>query len=396
MKLGVIGFGQAGGKVTERLAEHDSENNTGIVVDAIAVNSAKADLLGLNQISENNRVLIGQSEVKGHGVGADNELGAQIAKNDMNEIMGAIDNFPVHKMDAFLIIAGLGGGTGSGGAPILADKINDMYDEPIYGLGILPAEDEGGIYSRNAARSLQTFVDSVDNLMLFDNDSWRESGQSVSDGYESMNNELINRIGLLFSAGEIDPNQGVGESVVDSSEIINTLGSNGLSTVGYSSTEIEYKKKNQGLLSSIGWGGTDETEDMDEQVQASNRITTLTRKAVMGRLTHPVNISSTERALVVVAGPPEYISRKGVENARQWVEQETECMEVRGGDYPIEGTDQLAVVVLLSGVSDSQRIRDLQQIGVEAQNKMDELEEGSDERLKDLVQDEDDELDDLF
>lgn len=396
MKLGVIGFGQAGGKITERLVEYDSNNHTGIVVDAVAVNTAKADLLGLDLIPDDNRVLIGQSEVKGHGVGADNELGADVAQSDLNEMMGAIDQFPVHKMDAFLIIAGLGGGTGSGGSPVLAREIKKRYDEPVYGLGVLPAQEEGGIYSRNAARSLQTLVDSVDNLLLFDNDAWREANESVGEGYDRMNNELITRIGVLFGAGEIDPNQDVGELVVDSSEIINTLGSNGLSTVGYSSTEIEYKKKNKGLLSKFGFGGTDATEDIDEEVQASNRITSLARKAVMGRLTHPADVSSTERALIVVAGPPDYISRKGVEQARSWIEDKTDCMEVRGGDYPIAGTDKLAVVVLLSGVTDSRRIKELQAIGVEAQQNMEELQADSEKQLEDLVQDEDDELDSLF
>ncbi|MFB6186953.1 MAG: cell division protein, partial [Halobacteriaceae archaeon] len=79
-----------------------------------------ADLMGLEHVPADNRVLIGQARVKGHGVGADNELGAEIAEEDQDEIMGAIDNIPVHEIDAFLIIAGLGGGTGSGGAPVLA------------------------------------------------------------------------------------------------------------------------------------------------------------------------------------------------------------------------------------------------------------------------------------
>jgi cell division GTPase FtsZ len=232
--------------------------------------------------------------------------------------------------------------------------------------------------------------------MLFDNDSWRETGESVGEGYARMNDELITRLGVLFGAGEIDPDGDIGELVVDSSEIINTLGSNGLSTVGYSSTEIDYKKKNKGLLSSLGFGGTSETEDMDENVQSSNRISSLARKAVMGRLTHPADVSSTERALIVVAGPPEYISRKGVEDARRWIEQETECMEVRGGDYPIKGTDTLAVVVLLSGVTDSRRVKDLQKIAVETQENMEELRENSEDDLDDLLQDEDDELDSLF
>jgi len=74
----------------------------------------------------------------------------------------------VHEIDAFLVVAGLGGGTGSGGAPVIARHLKRIHTEPVYGLGILPGSDEGGIYTLNAARSLKTFVDEVDNLMLFD------------------------------------------------------------------------------------------------------------------------------------------------------------------------------------------------------------------------------------
>ena len=62
--------------------------------------------------------------------------------------------------------AGLGGGTGSGGAPVIARRLKKLYVEPVYGLGILPARDEGGLYSLNAARSLMTFVKEVFNHFL--------------------------------------------------------------------------------------------------------------------------------------------------------------------------------------------------------------------------------------
>jgi len=171
MKLAMIGFGQAGGKILDKFIEYDKRHGSGIVRAAVAVNTAKADLMGLEHVPKENRVLIGQSRVKGHGVGADNELGAEIAEEDIDEVQGAIDSIPVHEVDAFLVVAGLGGGTGSGGAPVLAKHLKRIYTEPVYGLGILPGSDEGGIYTLNAARSFQTFVREVDNLMVFDNDS---------------------------------------------------------------------------------------------------------------------------------------------------------------------------------------------------------------------------------
>ncbi|MFB6120450.1 MAG: tubulin/FtsZ family protein [Halobacteriaceae archaeon] len=393
MKLAMIGFGQAGGKILDKFLEYDRRHDAGIVQAAVAVNTARADLMGLDHVPEENRVLIGQSRVKGHGVGADNELGAEIAEEDRDEVMGAIDGIPVHEIDAFLIIAGLGGGTGSGGAPVLAKYLKRIYTEPVYGLGVLPGGDEGGIYTLNAARSFQTFVREVDNLLVFDNDAWRQSGESMEGGYEEINQEIVTRFGVLFGAGEIDEGSEVAESVVDSSEIINTLSGGGVSTIGYASEGIEAEESSGGLLSRFT--GDDDAKPEDAAA-TTNRITSLVRKAALGRLTLPCEIDGAERALLVTAGPSAYLNRKGIERGRKWLEEQTGSMEVRGGDYPVRNSNQVASVVLLSGVTNVPRIKELQQVAIEAQDNIDEIKAESEENLKDLVEDDEDELESLF
>ncbi|MFT4945618.1 MAG: cell division GTPase FtsZ, partial [Halovenus sp.] len=97
MKLAMIGFGQAGGKIVDKFIQHDQATGSSVVRSAIAVNTAEADLLGLDHVPEENRILIGQARVKGHGVGADNELGAEIAEEDIDEIQNAVDKVPVHE-----------------------------------------------------------------------------------------------------------------------------------------------------------------------------------------------------------------------------------------------------------------------------------------------------------
>ncbi|MBC9986939.1 cell division protein [Haloferax volcanii] len=391
----MIGFGQAGGKVVDKFVEYDRERNAGIVRAAVAVNSAKADLLGLKNIPKDQRVLIGQSRVKGHGVGADNELGAEIAEEDIDEVQGAIDSIPVHEVDAFLVVSGLGGGTGSGGAPVLAKHLKRIYTEPVYGLGILPGSDEGGIYTLNAARSFQTFVREVDNLLVFDNDAWRKTGESVQGGYDEINEEIVNRFGVLFGAGEVQDGQEVAESVVDSSEIINTLAGGGVSTVGYASEGVEPRKNNGGGLLSRLTGG-DEPDDNLDTAHTTNRITSLVRKAALGRLTLPCEIEGAERALLVLAGPPEHLNRKGIERGRKWIEEQTGSMEVRGGDYPIPGAEKVAGVILLSGVTNVPRIKELQQVAIEAQDNIEEIRQESDSNLETLINDDEDELESLF
>jgi cell division GTPase FtsZ len=394
MKLAMIGFGQAGGKIVDKFVEYDKEHGSDIVRAAVAVNTAKADLMGLEHIPEDQRVLIGQSRVKGHGVGADNELGAEIAEEDMDEVQGAIDSIPVHEVDAFLVVAGLGGGTGSGGAPVIAKHLKRIYTEPVYGLGVLPGSDEGGIYTLNAARSFQTFVREVDNLMVFDNDAWRKTGESVQGGYDQINDEIVKRFGILFGAGEVEQGGEVAESVVDSSEIINTLAGGGVSTVGYAREEVENAGGGGGGLLSRLTGG--EEEDELDTAHTTNRITSLVRKAALGRLTLPCEIEGTERALLVMAGPPKYLNRKGIERGRKWLEEQTGSMEVRGGDYPVPNANFVASVILLSGVNNVPRIKELQQVAIEAQENIQEIQQESDEKLEGLVNDDDDELESLF
>ena len=390
MKLAMIGFGQAGGKIVDKFIEYDERTGSGVVRSAVAVNTAKADLLGLEHIPQSNRVLIGQARVKGHGVGADNELGAEIAEEDIDEIQGAIDSVPVHEVDAFLIVAGLGGGTGSGGSPVLAKHLKRIYTEPVYGLGILPGSDEGGIYTLNAARSFQTFVREVDNLLVFDNDAWRKTGESVESGYEQINDEIVRRFGVLFGAGEVSTGEDVAESVVDSSEVINTLAGGGVSTVGYDAESVDLGNSG-GLLSRF-------KRSEDEKIASANttnRITSLVRKAALGRLTLPCEIEGTERALLVVSGPSKHLNRKGIERGRKWIEEQTGSMEVRGGDYPISEPN-VAAAILLAGVHNVPRIKELQQVAIEAQENIDDIRQESEENLDTLVEDNEDELDPLF
>ena len=391
MKLGMIGFGQAGGKLVDKFLWYDQQSGGNIVRTAVAVNTAKADLVGLENIPHEQRVLIGQSRVKGHGVGADNELGAEIAEEDLYEMQGTIDSIPVHEVDAFLIIAALGGGTGSGGAPVLAKHLKRIYTEPVYGLGLLPSTDEGGIYTLNAARSFQTFVRETDNLLVFDNDAWRQTGESVEGGYNQINEEIVRRFGVLFGAGEIEIGGDVGESVVDSSEIINTLGGGGITTVGYATEDVE-PQSNSGLFSRF----SNSTDDPFDSADTTNRISSLVRKAALGRLTLPCEIDGAERALVVLSGPPEHLNRKGIERGRKWLEEQTGSMEVRGGDYPLPGEPKVGAAVMLSGVTTVPRIKELQRVAIEAQDNIDDIREESEGSLRDLVEDDHNELDPLF
>ncbi len=358
MRIFMLGYGQAGGRVADSFVEFANRTGQKFVVRALAINTARSDLVGLQNIPMEDRLLVGESLVKGHGIGADNEFGAEVATDELYTIQSAIDKRGTHKIDAFLIIAGLGGGTGSGGAPVLARRLRKLYEEPVYGLGVLPSKDEGSLYSLNAARSLMTFVNEVDNLFLFDNDAWKKGGESVKEAFTDINEEIVRRFGLLFGAGEANE---VGQMVVDASEVINTLKGGGISAIGYAAEEIE----SEGFLKKF-FGKKGSLEKMD----SVTRITSLVRRAVAGRLTIPCDVSTAEKALIIAAGPPKELSRKGMEKSKVRIEEMIRGTEVRGGDFPLVKGQHVATTVLFSGVSDIPRIKELQEIGAEAQDKI--------------------------
>lgn len=392
MKLCAIGLGQAGGKILDLFLKRDVNQQANIIEGAVAINTAEQDLYGLEYVPEEQRTLIGKSEVKGNGVGADNELGSKIAKQDITEILSALDHVPIHEIDAFLLLAGLGGGTGSGALPVVANELKKVYSEPVYGLGILPARDEGGIYTLNAARSFQTCVRECDALIAFDNDSWSQSGESLAGGFSHMNEEIVTRLLVLFGAGEFHEDSQVAESVVDASEVINTLNAGGVSTIGYAEDHLSKEELGKnGLLSRFSSNSSSSPDDSSNV----NRMASLTRKAALGQLTLPADIESVEKDLLIASGPSKFLSRKGIEKGRLWLEENTETMEVRGGDYPVD-SNHVSVLTLLSGVTEVPRIKELQQVAIEAQENIEELSARREEDLEHLVTDEDEDLDSLF
>ena len=371
MRVFFIGFGQAGGKIADMFVEQDKKM-AAQSFRAISVNTARTDLMGLKNIGLRDRILIGQTMVKGHGVGTDNVTGAKVTSDEIDSIINAIDSRGTHDIDAFVIIAGLGGGTGSGGSPVLARALKRIYREPVYALGILPAPEEGRLYSYNAARSLSTLVNEVDSTFLFDNSAWKNEGESIKSAYQRLNDEIVRRFGVLFRAGEVTK-MGVGEMVVDSSEIINTLRGGGITSVGYAITEVVSRRTKQkkgifgGLKDTISRTTSGKKEASEEVLlgeDKSAKIIALVRRAMLGRLTLPCDYSSAERALVLIAGPPEEMDRKGVEKSKSWVEENIAGIEVRGGDYPVD-SNYIAAVVVLATVGNAPRIRELLEIAKE-------------------------------
>ena len=359
MRVVLIGVGQAGGKIAQAITQFDRQTGFGAVLDAVAVNTASADL----QSIEIEGTLVGRDRVRGEGVGGDNELGAEVMAADVGEVLGLLDGRITAEAEAIFVVAGIGGGTGSGGAPVLTKEPKRIYDVPVYALAALPGRDEGAMYQANAGRSLVTLRREADATILIDNDAWREADENVASGFASINAAIAKRIGLLLAAGEVSEGDQIAESVVDASEVINTLREGGLATVGYADA----------MASDLA----------EENV---NAIFSAVRRAVLTGTSLP-DASDAGAALVIAAGRPERLPRKGFERARSWVEEETGTLQVRGGDFPLQ-SERIAVIVLLAGIDRSNRVQEFFDRARQAQEEVEEI-----DRKEVLLSEE---LEDLF
>jgi len=346
MKVLMLGLGQAGSKIADLFLADDRKSHVPHTFEAIAINTATSDLMGLQYIPQEDRILLGETSLKGHGVGADNRKAAEIAEEESEIVLNRVSKFDTSNIDAFIVVGGLGGGTGSGTISVVCKQLKKIYDEPIYAIGILPAETEGDIYTLNAARSLKALLPNCDATILVDNGAFLRSGESVREAYERINTEVVKRIGVLCRAGEARSRKDVGEMVVDAAEVINTMKAGGICSIGYASEIIE----REGFFTSL-------FRRRQYQIGKASRIISVTKRAVKGRLLLPCEYRTAHKALIVIAGPPDQLDRNGISKAREWLENNISGTEVRGGDYPLPKSSYVGCVVLLAGISNAPRVK---------------------------------------
>ncbi|MCR4689275.1 MAG: cell division protein FtsZ [Saccharofermentans sp.] len=152
----VIGVGGGGSNAVNRMVESGVQGVTFIAINtdnqALAKNKAEV------------KIQIGEKVTRGLGCGADPSVGEKSAEESRDEIAEAISN-----TDMLFITAGMGGGTGTGAAPVVAQIARD--------LGILtvavvttPFTFEGAKRAANAERGIRELQKSVDSLIVVSND----------------------------------------------------------------------------------------------------------------------------------------------------------------------------------------------------------------------------------
>lgn len=156
----VIGVGGGGNNAVNRMIEHGVEG-----VEFIAVNT---DSQALNLSEAEVKLQLGSKLTRGLGAGANPEVGKKAAEESREQIEEALRG-----ADMVFVTAGMGGGTGTGAAPVIAQIAKDLGALTV-GVVTRPFTFEGRKRQTQAIGGITTMKDSVDTLIVIPNDKLLE------------------------------------------------------------------------------------------------------------------------------------------------------------------------------------------------------------------------------
>lgn len=221
-EIRVIGCGGAGGNTISRLMQ------VGIVgAETIAVNTDAQDLL---YTDADVKILIGKEITGGLGAGADPRIGEEAAKESKNDVKKVLEG-----SDLVFVTCGLGGGTGTGSAPIVADTAKKLGALTV-GIITLPFAMEGRQRMNNALGGLEKLEKAVDTLIVIPNDKLIEIVPDVSltTAFKVADEILVNAVKgiteLVTRPGLVN---------LDFADIRAVMTSGGLAMIGMGDSESE-------------------------------------------------------------------------------------------------------------------------------------------------------------
>ncbi len=216
VKIKVLGAGGGGSNAVNRMIEDDIQNVDFIIVDTNAISASKSKARHIIQIGEN--------EAQGIGAGANPDVGEKSAKENLDEIHSKIKN-----TDLLFLTAGMGGGTGTGALPVIAEMAKEME---ILTIGIVtkPFKFEGRARLRNAEKGIAKLKEQVNSLIVIENDKLLKlSNENITmlNAFKQADNVL--KQGIVGITNMLNT---VGEINIDFADITTIIGIRGLAYLG--------------------------------------------------------------------------------------------------------------------------------------------------------------------
>lgn len=179
-KIKVVGVGGAGGNAINGMIEAGLQG-----IEFIAINTDAQDL---EKSKASSRLQIGKNQTKGLGAGANPEIGLKAIMEDKDRVIEALNG-----ADMVFVTCGMGGGTGTGAAPIIAEIAKDLGALTV-GITTLPFSWEGMVRKRNAEKGIEAMRERVDTILVIPNDrifSIIESNTSFISAFKEVDSVLL-------------------------------------------------------------------------------------------------------------------------------------------------------------------------------------------------------------
>ena len=197
VRIKVIGAGGGGTNAVNRMITDEVDNVDFIVVDTNVLSASKSKAPCIIQIGEN--------EAQGIGADASPEVGKKSAEENIEEIRSQLIN-----TDLLFLTAGMGGGTGTGALPVIAEVAREMG---ILTIGVVtkPFKFEGRTRLNNAEEGIKKLKEQVNSLIVVDNDKLLKMSKeeiTMLNAFRQADNILKQGIvgitDILTTAGEIN------------------------------------------------------------------------------------------------------------------------------------------------------------------------------------------------
>jgi cell division protein FtsZ len=303
----VIGVGGGGNNTINRITEVGVKG-----AETIAMNTDAQDLL---YTTADKKILLGRDLTKGLGAGSIPKIGEEAARETEKEIKDNVQN-----SDMVFITCGLGGGTGTGAAPVVAEVAKKM-GALVVGIVTLPFSMEGKRRYENAIFGLEKLEQNVDTLIVIPNDKLLElapdlplhTAFKVAD--EILTNSVKGIAELVTKAGLVN---------LDFADIRAVMGNGGVALIGVGESDTE------------------------------NRAAEAVEKAISNPLLD-VDIEGANGALINVVGGPDLTleeARKVVESVSLKLDEDARI--IWGAQIYEDLTGIVRVMIIVTGIKSSQ------------------------------------------
>ena len=177
-KIEVIGVGGGGSNAVNRMIDSDLEG--------VSFRVLNTDAQALLQSSADSRVQLGQNLTRGLGAGGNPSIGQKAAEESKDELQQALEG-----SDLVFIAAGMGGGTGTGAAPVVAEVAKQSGALTV-GIVTKPFSFEGKRRMRQAEEGIARLAENVDTLIVIPNDRLKDviAGAPLQEAFKNADDVL--------------------------------------------------------------------------------------------------------------------------------------------------------------------------------------------------------------